>query len=875
MGSLGTKERGKLLRALNVSTEASEPNSKLAVPIESRAQNLVRPLWVLEFDPLAAGKLTGGEGRHGFKQQKEAEGSKMSSSSNSQTLRLQLMHDSLIDSLMRATSDWAAMLTSQAGTHGLALAPACYAEFVEGRVKRMSSQVMGFSPVLQTEHISFDLDAVPLASKPLEEVPFEKTVHGKCLCVSSECKLVRPRHVGTFETYTEHPLLSAVHYAFAQHRPLVLYPDALWLTVAQGVALHVRNNAEALREKLGLVGDRGSKRQLRIAALPFERDNPEAWQEIVEGFAWTAEEQTAELSKLRELLTCDFSTTGPEERCASAAVFLEGMKNYFDYECGEICGIPCITLEGSEADWQSLLGRVDQLDAMKLGLDFWTGHLRVIFEQFVNAAKGVPDIPFWRRIYKIREMYGEVGFTGWVGCLFPYRRDCFGAMTFTTKNGALRYSIALHGLGAKVEQACFGDSDEEHGDFESAVDTSGAVIGKAPKLDNEDFPSGVSCFDFGLRSVDGSLTVCQFLAGFFGLEQGRGPDSLALRPRIAWAVVHVTGITEQLQRLASDPRHRATLSTETRKMQMEWPKDLRAFYGEFERCALHCSESGAAAGATFIWPEPVFTVDVTGFRNDWFKVAILPGDSGMLLVANGIEGSAKPEFFHAMKVLKSDHNSTAEEHLDKIEDEKGGEKEEEEGDENHDTPEDEENIRVRVWGLPERCRDCYKHSKGFTMSIWSRWQPSPDHSHFCLNCWKRNWLSQADAVAKETQLIEEFAGFAPPRCIARSFGRLLEGLCAMAVPYFFEAGWELEPSAEEDEEEDMAEEDEEEDMANSLEGGRRERPKEPLKQEPCMMCDTVDVPGWHFGDYRFVCEACLVKDPPERWVRHEEKDNEF
>jgi len=33
-----------------------------------------------------------------------------------------------------------------------------------------------------------------------------------------------------------HPLLGAVHVAFAEHRPLVLSPDALWLTILQGVA---------------------------------------------------------------------------------------------------------------------------------------------------------------------------------------------------------------------------------------------------------------------------------------------------------------------------------------------------------------------------------------------------------------------------------------------------------------------------------------------------------------------------------------------------------------------------------------------------------------------------------------------------------------
>lgn len=44
-----------------------------------------------------------------------------------------------------------------------------------------------------------------------------------------------------------HPLLGAIGKAFAQHRSIVLSPDAVWLTIAQGVAQHIRLHAEQLR----------------------------------------------------------------------------------------------------------------------------------------------------------------------------------------------------------------------------------------------------------------------------------------------------------------------------------------------------------------------------------------------------------------------------------------------------------------------------------------------------------------------------------------------------------------------------------------------------------------------------------------------------
>jgi hypothetical protein len=56
------------------------------------------------------------------------------------------------------------------------------------------------------------------------------------------------------------PLLAAVYTAFCQHRPLLLTPDAVWITVAQGVAHHMAIHGERLRpgfvahrDKLNLV----------------------------------------------------------------------------------------------------------------------------------------------------------------------------------------------------------------------------------------------------------------------------------------------------------------------------------------------------------------------------------------------------------------------------------------------------------------------------------------------------------------------------------------------------------------------------------------------------------------------------------------------
>ncbi len=43
---------------------------------------------------------------------------------------------------------------------------------------------------------------------------------------------------------TNNVLAEAVHLSFFEHYPLILSPDAIWLTIAQGLANHVAQNAE-------------------------------------------------------------------------------------------------------------------------------------------------------------------------------------------------------------------------------------------------------------------------------------------------------------------------------------------------------------------------------------------------------------------------------------------------------------------------------------------------------------------------------------------------------------------------------------------------------------------------------------------------------
>lgn len=55
---------------------------------------------------------------------------------------------------------------------------------------------------------------------------------------------------GIVSVFTKQNLFAkAVHSAFFDHHPLILSPDIIWLTIAQGLAHHIDQNAETLRDK--------------------------------------------------------------------------------------------------------------------------------------------------------------------------------------------------------------------------------------------------------------------------------------------------------------------------------------------------------------------------------------------------------------------------------------------------------------------------------------------------------------------------------------------------------------------------------------------------------------------------------------------------
>src|SRR5688572_15896327 len=173
--------------------------------------------------------------------------------------------------------------------------------------------------------ITFEVDAVEPAGSPLPALKLGELVQGASwFAPHADTPVVDPRGV--------HPLLAAVHRAFAEHRPLVLSPDAVWLTLAQGVAQHVRLHAEALRPRL--VRHEGRKAlEVRTLQLPEDGAGVSA---MLSGFRAALSGSVG--PGLARLLSCDFSTSTDVERMAADVVLLDALSPYHDYLLACVCG---------------------------------------------------------------------------------------------------------------------------------------------------------------------------------------------------------------------------------------------------------------------------------------------------------------------------------------------------------------------------------------------------------------------------------------------------------------------------------------------------------------------------------------------------------
>lgn len=346
------------------------------------------------------------------------------------------------------------------------------------------------------EAVSFNVSDVPLAEELLPEIDYEAAVSGALGQPIESWSDQGHKLIDMGHNKTGHPFIMMLHEAYAQHRPIIISPDHIWLLICHGFAAHVNNHAEELRHHF--VQHEGQEEIVIIRCFhKGYKHNP--WENTFPEFCAEIRNYVGE--DLHNALIADFSTTTPVEKAAFELSMMDAMQEYFIYRI-TTCGIPHITLEGTADDWQWIAERVNYF--RQFGLDWWIDALVPILDKIAETAQGKIDINFWSSIYKLDSGSGSAYIQGWITQLFPYVNG------EPNREGGGDGPKRSHFIGAQY-------------------------ISRLSGLTTRSFLAGLRTVPFIWDATDDKTYLMNFAGGFVGMVQD--PQTAALRAEIGWAVM--------------------------------------------------------------------------------------------------------------------------------------------------------------------------------------------------------------------------------------------------------------------------------------------------------------------------------------------------
>lgn len=296
--------------------------------------------------------------------------------------------------------------------------------------------------------------------------------------------------------------MQAVQYCYAEHRPLIISPDEIWMLLCQGFSIHMNEHFDSLKTK---VFKNEKPQEISFRNDSLINGKASEWQKLIDSLSFLTRQYTKQ--DVFTAVVQDFSTTSPIEQTAFEITLLESQKKAFTYLAESGCGIPQITLKGSTADWKKIDSCMNNF--RKFGMDVWIDNLHPLMKEFVAASEGKVNKKFWNGLYKESSFYGAFYLTGWVIKFFPYIKEYYAV---DQENQTFRYVPNPYMDG---ENYCFS------------------------KLNTEHFPGGFAKINvlwnvYDPKTLKREERKMEIYAGFLGLRQDSATK--ALEPIISWAV---------------------------------------------------------------------------------------------------------------------------------------------------------------------------------------------------------------------------------------------------------------------------------------------------------------------------------------------------
>ncbi len=212
--------------------------------------------------------------------------------------------------------------------------------------------------------------------------------------------------------------LQTVHTSYAEHKPLTLSPDEVWLVICQGLAIHINEHMDSLKKVL--YKPKYVKPQTVSVRNDFLNDGYVYWEDLIDSMANATRRFTN--VDLYSQVVQSFSTTTQVEKTALQITLMDSHHDHISYVAETGCGIPYIHLRGTTEDWRKIKSSLDNLKTY--GMADWANTLKPVVEEFVQASQGNPNIAFWKSIYKTTDYYMASHVSGWILKFFPYLYSC-------------------------------------------------------------------------------------------------------------------------------------------------------------------------------------------------------------------------------------------------------------------------------------------------------------------------------------------------------------------------------------------------------------------------------------------------------------------
>lgn len=142
-------------------------------------------------------------------------------------------------------------------------------------------------------------------------------------------------------------LVATIYKAYCEHYPLELSVEDIWVSIAQGIIIHLNENAEKYRQLM--VTHEGKKELvLMVDSLQIpDSDRPKYDNKSIPAIIWSATvQQMGQLiqadmkTDLATIITTPFSTTTAVGQAVFNCTLMDSVRSYYSYHFGIPCGIP-------------------------------------------------------------------------------------------------------------------------------------------------------------------------------------------------------------------------------------------------------------------------------------------------------------------------------------------------------------------------------------------------------------------------------------------------------------------------------------------------------------------------------------------------------